>query len=117
MVIDNCSVLTGFVDVNGPKRAIIRPEFLKIYKQGTMKRYGSAAEDGVVEAVVFRGSRLDVTLRVKDYVIHGEYAFDAPTLTVGEKVKVLIYRLHVLDGEQTYLRENSAMMGSDVFYI
>ena len=47
----------------------------------------------------------------------GEYAFDAPTLTVGEKVKVLIYRLHVLDGEQTYLRENSAMMGSDVFYI
>ena len=35
-------------------------------------------------------------------------------LTVGEKVKVLIYRLHVLDGEQTYLRENSAMMGSDV---
>lgn len=117
VVIDNCSVLTGFVDVNGPKRAIIRPEFLKIYKQGTMKRYGSAAEDGVVEAVVFRGSRLDVTLRVKDYVIHGEYAFDAPTLTVGEKVKVLIYRLHVLDGEQTYLRENSAMMGSDVFYI
>ena len=71
VVIDNCSVLTGFVDVNGPKRAIIRPEFLKIYKQGTMKRYGSAAEDGVVEAVVFRGSRLDVTLRVKDYVIHG----------------------------------------------
>ena len=117
VVIDNCSVLTGFVDVNGPKRAIIRPEFLKIYKQGTMKRYGSAAEDGVVEAVVFRGSRLDVTLRVKDYVIHRGYALDAPTLTVGEKVKVLIYRLHVLDGEQTYLRENSAMMGSDVFYI
>ena len=26
VVIDNCSVLTGFVDVNGPKRAIIRPE-------------------------------------------------------------------------------------------
>ena len=117
VVIDNCSVLTGFVDVGGPKRAIIRPEFLKIYKQGTMKRYASAAEDGVVEAVVFRGSRLDVTLRVKDYLIHGEYAFDAPNLTVGETVKVLIYRLHVLDGDKTYLRENSAMMGSDVFYI
>lgn len=117
VVIDNCSVLTGFVDVGGPKRAIIRPEFLKIYKQGTMKRYASAAEDGVVEAVVFRGSRLDVTLRVKDYLIHGEYAFDVPNLTVGETVKVLIYRLHVLDGDKTYLRENSAMMGSDVFYI
>lgn len=117
VVIDNCSVLTGFVDVGGPKRAIIRPEFLKIYKQGTMKRYASAAEDGVVEAVVFRGSRLDVTLRVKDCLIHGEYAFDAPTLSVGETVKVLIYRLHVLDGDKTYLRENSAMMGSDVFYI
>lgn len=38
-------------------------------------------------------------------------------LNVGETVQVLIYRLYVLDGDKTYLKENSAMTSADVFYI
>ena len=96
---------------------MVRPEFLKIYKYGTMKQYISAAEEGTVEAVVFRGSHLDVTVRIKGLAVHGEYSFDDPPLNVGETVQVLIYRLYVLDGDKTYLKENSAMTSADVFYI
>ena len=105
------------IEVGAGKQAIVRPEFLKIYKHGTMKQYISAAEEGTVEAVVFRGSHLDVTVRIKGLAIHGEYSFDDPPLSVGETVQVLIYRLYVLDGDKTYLKENSAMTSADVFYI
>lgn len=117
VVINNCNILTGFLQVGAGKQAIVRPEFLKIYKHGTMKQYISAAEEGTVEAVVFRGSHLDVTVRIKGLAIHGEYSFDDPPLSVGETVQVLIYRLYVLDGDKTYLKENSAMTSADVFYI
>lgn len=116
-VINNCNILTGFLQVGTGKQAIVRPEFLKIYKHGTMKQHISAAEEGTVEAVVFRGSHLDVTVRIKGLAIHGEYSFDDPPLSVGETVQVLIYRLYVLDGDKTYLKENSAMTSADVFYI
>ena len=117
VVINNCNILTGFLQVGAGKQAIVRPEFLKIYKHGTMKQYISAAEEGTVEAVVFRGSHLDVTVRIKGLAIHGEYSLDDPPLSVGETVQVLIYRLYVLDGDKTYLKENSAMTSADVFYI
>ena len=117
VVINNCNILTGFLSIGQGKQAIVRPEFLKIYKYGTMKQYISAAEEGTVEAVVFRGSHLDVTVRIKGLAVHGEYSFDDPPLNVGETVQVLIYRLYVLDGDKTYLKENSAMISADVFYI
>ena len=117
VVIDNCNVLTGFLNIGESKQAIVRPEFLKIYKHGTMRQYISAAEEGTVEAIVFRGSHLDVTVRIKGLAVHGEYSFDDPPLNVGETVQVLIYRLYVLDGDKTYLKENSAMTSADVFYI
>ena len=109
VVINNCNVLTGFLNIGKSKQAIVRPEFLKIYKHGTMRQYISAAEEGTVEAIVFRGSHLDVTVRIKGLAVHGEYAFDDPPLSVGETVQVLIYRLYVLDGDKTYLKENNAM--------
>lgn len=117
VVIDHCNSLTGFHNIEQGKRAIVRPEFLKIYKYGSMKQYISAAEEGTVEAVVFRGSHLDVSVRIKGMVVHGEYSLDEPGLAVGETVQVLIYRLYVLDGDKTYLNENSAMISVDVFYI
>ena len=117
VIIPNYHILTGFRNIGESKEAIIRPEFLKIYKYGTLQQYISAAEEGKVEAVVFRGSHFDVTVNIKGLAIHGEYSFDDPPLTVGETVQVLIYRLYVLDGDKTYLKENSAMTPADVFYI
>ena len=116
-VIHDVHTLTGFIDVPAHQQAVIRPEFLKIYKKGTLKQYMSAAEEGRVESIAFHGTHFDVAVQVKGLLLHGEYAFDASPLSVGETVYVLIYRMYVLDGNDTYLKENSAMTTSDVFYI
>lgn len=117
VLVDDYSKLTGFAQTTAGSKAIIRPEFLQIYKQGQLQQYMSAAEQGTVEEIVFRGSHLDVTIRIKGMLVHGEYSMDAPELSIGEKVQVLIYRLYVVDGDKTSLQENSAMKSNDVFYI
>lgn len=58
----------------------------------------SAAEEGRVESIAFHGTHFDVAVQVKGLLLHGEYAFDASPLSVGETVYVLIYRMYVLDG-------------------
>lgn len=116
-VLHDVQRLTGFDDVPSQKGAVMRPEFFTIYKKGMLRHHMSAAEEGVVTSIAFHGTHFDVALCVKGFMFHGEYAFDAPPISVGEKVSVLIYRLFVLDGEKTYVKENSAMVPGEVFYI
>lgn len=116
-VVDHYADLNGFFTVEGAAKAVIRPEFVKVFKKGSLKQYESAAETGIVEKTVFRGSHLDLTIRVKEITIHAEYSLDAEPVAVGEEVQVLIYRLYIFDENRTYLKENSAMQTPDVFYI
>lgn len=116
-IIDTYDSLKGFKRVSGAAKAVIRPEFIKIYKKGTIQQYVNAAEQGQVESLHFRGSHWDVTLKIKDLIVHGEYSLDDEPLQVGEDVQVLIYRLYVFDESHTYLEENQNIQNKDVFYI
>ena len=115
--VEKYELLNGFDEIEGAHKAIIRPEFVKISKFGKLERYLSAAEEGIVKDVVFRGNRLDVTVDVKGMDIIGEWSLEKDTLLVGEKVHILIYRLYILDNVRTYLCENKEMQEDDVFYI
>ncbi len=97
--------------------AVIRPEFIKISKSGNLDRYQSAAEEGIVTDVVFRGNRMDITVSINGIEVVGERSLEKDLIAVGEKVHVLIYRLYIFDEEKTYLMENSEMQEQDVFYI
>ena len=77
----------------------------------------SAAEEGTVTDVVFRGNRVDVTVNINGIEVTGERSLEKDMVNVGEKVHVLIYRLYIFDEHRTYLVENSAMQVDDVFYI
>ena len=77
----------------------------------------SAAEEGIVEDIVFRGNRLDVTIDVHGIKIIGEWSLEKDSLQIGEKVTLLIYRLYVLSDDKTYLCENKEMSEDGVFYI
>lgn len=116
-VVSNYECLNGFDSIKGAGKAVIRPEFVKVYKQGALHRYISAAEEGRVESVVFRGNHLDLTVAVKDVSIHAEYSMEEAPVAVGENVTVLIYRLYVFDENRTYLTENKAMKDTNLFYI
>ena len=103
--------------IEGADKAVIRPEFVKISKFGKLDRYMSAAETGIVEDVVFRGNRLDVTIDVHGIKITGEWSLEKDSLEIGEKVNLLIYRIYVMDDTKAYLCENKEMQEDDVFYI
>ena len=77
----------------------------------------TAAEEGYVEDILFRGNHLDVTVNIGCTRITGEWSLEKEPLAVGEKVHVLIYRIYAVDSEKTYLCENKGMKSDDVFYI
>lgn len=77
----------------------------------------SAAEEGIITDVVFRGNRVDVTVNINGIEVVGERSLEKDLVSVGETVHVLIYRLYIFDEHKTYLMENSEMQEQDVFYI
>lgn len=116
-VLNNYAQLKGFAAVNGASQAVIRPEFVRVCKKGEIKHYMSAAEEGTVENIVFRGNHLALTVKVGDLLIDAERSMEEAPVQIGEKVQVLIYRLYVFDANKTYLMENAAMQKKDMFYI
>ncbi|MBU5460515.1 ABC transporter ATP-binding protein [Anaerostipes sp. MSJ-23] len=116
-VVENYEALKGFEKIENAEQAIIRPEFVKISKSGKLDQYMSAAEEGIVEDVVFRGNRLDVTVNVKGLSIIAERSLEKDPVEIGEKVTILIYRLYIFDEKETYLMENQEMQEGNVFYI
>ena len=115
--VNDYSKLKGFDEIQGAKRAIIRPEFVKLSKYGKLQQYNSVAEEGCVEDILFRGNHLDVTVNIGGTMITGEWSLEKEPLQVGEKVLVFIYRIYAVDDEKTYLCENKGMRDDDVFYI
>lgn len=116
-VVNHYEQLNGFESVQGASKAVIRPEFVRVSKSGKLEQYISAAEEGTVEEVVFRGNYLELTINVKGILIKAERSLEKEPVSVGEKVQVLIYRLYIFDENKTYLMENSAMQEQNVFYI
>jgi len=117
-IVEDYGKLKGFDQIENAEKAVIRPEFIKISKSGQLEQYQSAAEEGVVTDVVFRGNRVDVTVDIDGIQVVGERSLEKDFISVGEVVSVLIYRLYIFDTKKTYLMENQAMREQDdVFYI
>lgn len=116
-VVEEYDRLKGFDRIENADRAVIRPEFIKISKSGKLDQYISAAEEGVVTDIVFRGNRMDVTVDINGIQVVGERSLEKDMISIGEKVHVLIYRLYIFDSKQTYLMENKEMQEQDIFYI
>lgn len=116
-VVSEYDKLKGFERIENADKAVIRPEFIKISKSGKLDQYISAAEEGTVAEVVFKGNRMDITVDINGISVIGERSLEKDIVNVGEKVHVLIYRLYVFDDEKTYLLENKEMQEQNVFYI
>lgn len=111
---DYCSFHT-FDKIEGAENAIVRPEFVKVSKKNEVQKYRSSSSEGVVERVSFRGSSIELSVRVNGVLLNARRGFDENTVFVGEKVDVFIYRMFVTAGEKTYLLENKTIQEESVF--
>ena len=108
-IVENYESLKGFEKIEHAQKAIVRPEFLELAKKGELKRYMSASEKGIVEDVIFSGSRLDVVVNINGIKVTAERSLEKDPVSVGEEVDIIIYRLYVFDEKETYLLENKEM--------
>lgn len=116
-IIENFHELKGFSETNGIEQAIIRPEYVKVARKKELEYNLSAAEEGVIHSVAFRGSHLELKVEVKGILLTATRSLEEDSIETGEVVDVLIYRLYGFHGSQTYMFENSAMQDVNSVYI
>lgn len=116
-LVDDYTSLVGFDKVESMHKAVIRPEFVRIAKEGELTQYLSAAEEGIVESVAFRGNNLEVKVKVKGQIFTATRSLEKEIIQVGERVNVLVYRLYAFDDTKTYLIENKAMEDKNPVFI
>ena len=94
--------------------AILRPEFISIFKKGENVQYSKSAEEGVVEDIIFRGSNLEIRVRLHGNLLSAIRSINDPDIQVGETVDVFIYRLFVIDGEKVTMKYNQSLREESV---
>lgn len=114
---EKAGLLKGFESAGEAKKAVIRPEFITIRKKGNLKQYQSAAEEGVIEDISFRGSYQEIVVKVKGVSLIANRSLEEPAVSPGEKVNVLINRLYVFDKKKAFLVENAAMEDKNPIFI
>ena len=106
-VIENYKRLKGFSEEVHGTKAVVRPEFVEIFKYDKTIVLESAAEDGYVKEIAFRGNNLEITVVVGDLEIPGYRALEEEPVQIGEKVHLLVHKLYLFDEVNTKIVENS----------
>ena len=94
--------------------AIIRPEFVGVYKKGEMVEYSSSAEEANVEDIIFRGSNLEVKVRMHDNLISAYRSINAPAIEIGETVDAFVYRMFVINNNEIKMVNNLSLRQESV---
>ncbi len=94
--------------------AYIRPEFVRVTKQGEEEIYKSSVSKGIVEEVSFRGDSMELKVRTNGYLLTAKRRLDEDTVEAGEQVNVFIYRMFAASGEKAYLLKNKALTEDSV---
>ena len=77
---------------------------------GGEQKYKSSATEGVVERVAFRGSSLELKVRVGNTTLSARRSLDEEPVREGEVVDVFVQRIFVTKGNEAVLLHNTAMV-------
>ena len=114
-IVEDYYKMKGFE--KGPyKGAIIRPEFVEAFKQDNrvFEDVIGCSEEGEVTDILFRGNSLQLKLNVHGVTLTTNRSLERRSVKVGEKMRVIIYRVYAFDDEKAYLLENKELLDHDV---
>ena len=112
--VKNYDRFRNFEESGRGSTAILRPEFISIFKKGENVQYSESAEEGVVEDIIFRGSNLEIRVRLHENLLSAIRSINDPDIKVGEAVNVFIHRLFVIDGEKVTMKYNQSLREESV---
>lgn len=115
-ILEDLSGFKGFDTIGKGKKAIIRPEFVEAFKSDNRKFKSllHAVEYGIVENIAFRGSYLEVTLSVNGIRLTTNRSLERRSISIGEKMCVLLYRVYVFDDMGAEICKNQLLKGIDI---
>lgn len=115
-ILEDLSGFKGFDNIGKGKKVIIRPEFVEAFKSDNekFKNLLHAVEYGTVENIAFRGSYLEVTLSVNGVRMTTNRSLERRSISVGEKMCVLLYRVYVFDDAGAEICKNQLLKGIDI---
>lgn len=103
-VLDEYSGFKGFQRKQDGTRAILRPEFVDVYKKGEIVPYPVSTEQGVVRRVAFRGSLTELVIRVNGTDIVAHRQLGQPVILEGETVDVFVQKMFIANGQDGDVR-------------
>jgi sulfate transport system ATP-binding protein len=98
------------------KEAIIRPEFVEAFKDDNRKFRDiiTYSEEGVISDITFQGDHLEVTLDVKGIQLKTHRSLERRPVEIGEKMRVILYRLYECDEKNSHLLKNQNLIGHEI---
>ncbi len=115
--VQNYRELKGFQHLTEGDTAIIRPEYLVVSKQGELQQYSITSEEGIVEHSIFRGSFLELHVKVRGVTLIAHRPISQDLISEGEKVSVFIRKLNVVNGEAAETVPNRALEERGIYVI
>lgn len=112
--VDNYSDFKKFDNLGAETYAIVRPEYVGVYRKGENQYFASSAEKGVVEDLIFRGSNVEVRVRIHGVTISAIRSITETPVAVGEEVDVFVYRVLVVRGDKVVRLDNNALLKESV---
>ncbi len=97
--------------------ALIRPEYVVISKKNELVRYPASTEEGEVIKSVFRGSLIEVTVRLHGQELIGYRQVSQPLLHDGENVNIFIQKMNIIDENTAYVVENETITAAESLVI
>lgn len=114
IAVDNYRQFQYFSGTSTSQAAILRPEFIGLYKKNEQHQYSQSTEEAVVEDVIFRGSSYEIRVRLHGNLLSATRSITAPRVEVGERVDLFLYRMYILDGDRITLQDNASLREESV---
>lgn len=112
--VDNFDQFRFFEKSGSGVTAILRPEFVSVFKKGENVQFASSAEEAVVEDIIFRGSTMEVRVRLHGNLISAARSINDPPVEIGETVNVFIYRLILIHDGHVDMANNLSLRDESV---
>jgi sulfate transport system ATP-binding protein len=114
MIVEDYDRFKFFCPKKNGSYAILRPEFIQVYKLDEPAQFSQSAEEGVVEDLIFRGGSVEVKVRIHDLLLSSNRGINEAPVQIGERVNVFIYRLYVVNGTQVTELTNKSLRSESV---
>lgn len=116
-VVTDYDRIRGFEIYQDRHSAVVRPEFVRVIKYGSVKQHPSLYMEGIIENTAFRGNCMELSVKVNDIHLKAIQSFEQEPFRKGERVEVMVYRMYVSGENETYLLQNAGLQENDMFYI